>query len=37
MNFAVPAEVDPAQYRSVVIWCPLIDSAYAAATLVPGS
>jgi hypothetical protein len=36
MNFVVPPEVDPTQFRSVVIWCPLIDSAYAAATLVPG-
>jgi hypothetical protein len=36
MNFVVPPEVDPTQYRSVVIWCPLIDSAYAAATLVSG-
>ncbi len=36
MNFTVPLEVDPAEYRSVVIWCPLIDSAYAAATLTPG-
>ncbi len=35
MNFMVPPDVDPAQYRSVVIWCPLIDSAYAAATLEP--
>jgi hypothetical protein len=35
MNFTVPAEIDPAAYGSVVIWCPLIDSAYAAATLVP--
>ncbi len=34
MNFAVPPEVDPSEYRSVVIWCPLIDSAYAAASLV---
>lgn len=33
MNFVVPAEIDPRNYRSVVIWCPLIDSAYAAATL----
>lgn len=33
LNFTVPAEVDPAQYRSLVVWCPLIDSAYAAATL----
>lgn len=37
LNFAVPPGVDPAGYRSVVIWCPLIDSAYAAATLVPAS
>ena len=37
MNFTVPADVDPTQYRSVVIWCPLIDSAYAAASLTPAS
>lgn len=37
MNFAVPADVDPSQYRSVVIWCPLIDSAYAAAPLTAAS
>lgn len=37
MNFAVPADVDPAQYGSVVIWCPLINSAYAAASLAPPS
>lgn len=36
MNFTVPPDVEPSEYRSVVIWCPLIDSAYAAATLVPG-
>lgn len=35
INFAVPAAVDPTRYASVVIWCPLIRSAYAAATLVP--
>ena len=33
MNFLVPAGIDPRRYRSVVIWCPLITSAYAAATL----
>ena len=33
LNFAVPAGVDPTQYRSVVIWCPLITSAYAASSL----
>ncbi|MDP8932266.1 MAG: DM13 domain-containing protein [Actinomycetota bacterium] len=35
MNFGVPPEVDPAVYRSVVIWCPPVLSAYAAATLTP--
>ncbi|HEX2064837.1 MAG TPA: DM13 domain-containing protein [Acidimicrobiales bacterium] len=35
MNFAVPADVDPTRYRSLVVWCPLIDRAYAAATLGP--
>ncbi|MCP9490520.1 MAG: DM13 domain-containing protein [Solirubrobacteraceae bacterium MAG38_C4-C5] len=33
MNFALPEDVDLSRYRSVVIWCPIIDSAYAAATL----
>ena len=33
MNFLLPAGVDPRRYRSVVIWCPIIASAYAAATL----
>ena len=33
MNFVLPDGVDPSRYRSVVIWCPLIVSAYAAATL----
>jgi electron transfer DM13 len=33
MNFRVPAGVDPRRYGSVVIWCPTITSAYAAATL----
>ncbi len=33
MNFVLPAGVDPLRYRSVVIWCPLITSAYAGATL----
>ncbi|MDQ3354770.1 MAG: DM13 domain-containing protein [Actinomycetota bacterium] len=37
MNFVIPPEVDPAQYASVVIWCPLIDSAYAAANLATAS
>ena len=34
LNFLVPPGLDPNRYRSVVIWCPLITSAYAAATLV---
>jgi hypothetical protein len=33
LNFTVPPDVDPTRYRSVVVWCPIIDSAYAAATL----
>jgi len=33
LNFTVPSTVDPTRYRSVVIWCPLINSAYAAVTL----
>lgn len=37
MNFLVPPQVDPTQYRSVVIWCPPVLSAYAAATLTPPS
>ncbi len=35
LNFTVPPEVDPTEFKSVVIWCPLINSAYAAATLKP--
>lgn len=35
MNFLVPATIDLAQFQSVVIWCPPIQSAYAAATLTP--
>ena len=35
LNFVLPAGVDPARYRSVVIWCPTVVSAYAAATLRP--
>ena len=33
LNFTLPPDVNPARYRSVVVWCPIIDSAYAAATL----
>jgi hypothetical protein len=35
LNFALPRALDPGQYHSVVVWCPLIHSAYAAATLTP--
>lgn len=34
MNFTLPDTIDPAAYRSVVIWCPPLNTAYAAATLV---
>ena len=30
LNFTLPPDVNPARYRSVVVWCPIIDSAYAA-------
>lgn len=33
LNFTVPPGIDPTRYGSVVIWCPLIRSAYAASTL----
>ncbi|MGH9076684.1 MAG: hypothetical protein ACRDY0_04415, partial [Acidimicrobiales bacterium] len=33
LNFPVPPGVDPTKYGSVVIWCPLISSAYAGSTL----
>ncbi len=33
MNFTIPKGVDPTRFRSVVIWCPIISSAYSAATL----
>jgi hypothetical protein len=36
LNFLVPPGLDPNRYQSVVIWCPLIVSAYAGATLTPG-
>jgi hypothetical protein len=35
LNFLVPQGVDPTRYQSVVVWCPLIVSAYAAASLSP--
>ncbi len=33
LNFMVPPDIDPTKWRSIVVWCPIIDSAYAAATL----
>ena len=36
MNVAVPAGVEPSQFRSIVIWCERLHSAYAAAPLTPG-
>jgi len=35
MNFTVPSSVKPSSYRSVVIWCERLHSAYAAASLKP--
>ena len=35
LNFTMPPEVDPTKWRSVVVWCPIFDSAYAAVTLRP--
>ena len=35
INFTVPTGINPTRYGSLVIWCPLIQSAYAAATLTP--
>ena len=36
MNLAVPDGVEPSQFRSIVIWCERLHSAYAAASLTPG-
>jgi hypothetical protein len=33
VNYTLPATVDPTKYKSVVVWCVPIKSAYAAATL----
>lgn len=35
LNFAIPEGIDLSKYGSVVIWCQLVHSAYAAATLGP--
>ena len=37
MNFLLPRDVDPSRYRSIVIWCEVLFSAYAAARLTPVS
>ena len=34
-NYEIPADVDPAAYASVVIWCDRFDSAFGAADLTP--
>ncbi|MCA1711657.1 MAG: DM13 domain-containing protein [Actinobacteria bacterium] len=36
LNMILPAGVDPATYRSVVIWCDRLASAYAGAALTQG-
>ena len=36
MNLQIPEGVDPSQFRSIVIWCERLHSAYAAAPLTPG-
>lgn len=33
LNFDVPASVDPTKFRSLVIWCPPLRTAYAAISL----
>jgi len=33
-NYEIPADVDPGQYQSVVIWCDRFDAAFGAADLV---
>lgn len=35
LNFVLPPGLDPAGYRSLVIWCELTSNAYAAARLQP--
>ena len=35
LNFVLPPTVDPTRYKSVVIWCERLFSAYAAASLRP--
>lgn len=35
LNFAIPPQVDPTKYKSLVIWCEQTHNAYAAASLKP--
>ncbi|MDQ6928185.1 MAG: DM13 domain-containing protein [Actinomycetota bacterium] len=35
LNFAIPPGVDPTQFKSVVVWCVQVRSAYSAASLGP--
>lgn len=35
LNFPFPGDIDLSTYASVVIWCPPVNSAYAAATVEP--
>lgn len=35
LNFAVPPNLDPTKYKSLVIWCEQTHNAYAAASLKP--
>lgn len=37
LNYPVPETIDPTEFQSIVIWCPPIVSAYAAASLEPSS
>lgn len=36
LNFTLPAGLDPAAFRSLVVWCAATASAYAAVDLMPG-
>ena len=36
MNLQIPEGIEPSQFRSIVIWCERLHSAYAAAPLTPG-
>jgi len=35
LNYVVPDGIDPTKFRSIVIWCAPVNSAYAGATLAP--